>query len=85
MDRLLEPGIITMIETDSPADSKKHWPHPLHLLRQPPPLPISADVPIGDALAQASDLLFLIKPFAENVDYDKKPPAIPRALISWRR
>jgi len=50
-----------------------------------PPLPVSADVPIGDALAQASDLLFLIKPFAENVDYDKKPPAIPRALISWRR
>ncbi|PWY37418.1 DUF3077 domain-containing protein [Pseudomonas sp. RW409] len=32
---------------------------------------VSAGVPIGDALAQASDLLFLAKAFAEDAAYSK--------------
>ncbi|AIC18398.1 MULTISPECIES: DUF3077 domain-containing protein [Pseudomonas] len=32
---------------------------------------VSAGVPIGDALAQASDLLFLAKAFAEDAAYTK--------------
>ncbi|PTT26065.1 DUF3077 domain-containing protein [Pseudomonas sp. HMWF021] len=61
-----------MTETNSPADLKTIGLTPFIYCANQPLFHVSAGVPIGDALAQASDLLFLVKVFAEDAAYDKK-------------
>jgi len=60
-----------MTETVSPADLKTIGLTPFIYCANQPLFHVSAGVPIDDALAQASDLLFLVKAFAEEAAYHK--------------
>ena len=55
-----------------PSDLKTIGLTPFVYCSNQPLFHVSAGVPIGDALSQASDLLFLVKAFAEDAAYDKK-------------
>ncbi|MFJ2486979.1 DUF3077 domain-containing protein [Pseudomonas sp. NPDC087639] len=55
-----------------PSDLKTIGLTPFIYCSNQPLFHVSAGVPIGDALSQASDLLFLVKAFAEDAAYDKK-------------
>ena len=54
-----------------PSDLKTAGLTPFIYPSDQPLFHVSAGVPIGDALAQASDLLFLAKAFAEDAVYSK--------------
>lgn len=54
-----------------PSDLKTVGLTPFIYRANQPLFQVSANVPIGDALAQASDLLFLAKAFAEDAAYSK--------------
>ncbi|MFJ4546200.1 DUF3077 domain-containing protein [Pseudomonas sp. NPDC088885] len=60
-----------MTETDSTSGLKTIGLTPFIYCVNQPLFHVSAGVPIGDALTQASDLLFLVKTFAEEAAYDK--------------
>lgn len=60
-----------MTETDSTSDLKTIGLTPFIYCANQPFFHVSAGVPIGDALTQASDMLFLVKAFAEEAAYDK--------------
>jgi hypothetical protein len=60
-----------MTETDSTSCLKTIGLTPFIYCANQPLFHVSAGVPIGDALTQASDLLFLVKTFAEEAAYDK--------------
>ncbi|MEX5665490.1 DUF3077 domain-containing protein [Pseudomonas neuropathica] len=55
-----------------PSDLKTIGLTPFIYCSNQPLFHVSAGIPIGDALSQASDLLFLVKAFAEDAAYDKK-------------
>ena len=55
-----------------PSDLKTIGLNPFIYCSNQPLFHVSAGIPIGDALSQASDLLFLVKAFAEDAAYDKK-------------
>ncbi len=65
---------ITLTEKDSstPSDLKTIGLTPFIYGSNQPLFHVSAGLPTGVALSQASDLLFLVKAFAEDAAYDKK-------------
>ena len=60
-----------MTETDSTSGLKTIGFTPFIYCANQPLFHVSAGVPIADALTQASDMLFLVKAFAEEAAYDK--------------